>query len=105
MTPQETSELARDAMASFAAPTGSAMGLCPGCGCIQAEGFVGGWYGWICGSQSLSHSGERIRLKQSNACASMHWRIRAEKAEARLRELESPNGPDQGRRASDSKQP
>lgn len=91
MTPQETSELARDAMASLAAPSGSAMGLCPGCGCIQAEGFVGGWHGWICGSQSISHSGEKIRFKQSNACGSMHWRIRAEKAEARLRELESPN--------------
>ena len=65
------------------------MGLCPGCGCIQADGFVGGWYGWICGSQSISHSGEKIRFKQSNACGSMHWRIRAEKAEAKLRELES----------------
>lgn len=76
-------------MASCTTLSGPAMGLCPGCGCIQAEGFVHGWHGWICGSQSVSHSDEKIRFKQSNACASMHWRIRAEKAEARLRELEA----------------
>lgn len=74
----EISETARE--------SGPNMGLCPGCGVIQAPGFVGGWYGWICGSQSRSHSGELIKFHQSNACASMHWRVRAEKVEAELRE-------------------
>lgn len=86
MTPSETPEL-------LTALSGPAMGLCPGCGCIQAEGYVDGWFGWICGSQSLSQIREKIRFKQSNACASMHWRLRAEKAEARLRELDSQNTP------------
>jgi hypothetical protein len=75
----------------IAAMSGPAMGPCPGCGCIQANGYVGGWFGWICGSQSTSHTGDKIQFKQSNACASMHWRLRAEKAEAKLREIESPN--------------
>ena len=65
--------------------TTPAMGLCPGCELIQADGFVGGWRGWICGSQSIAHSGEKISFRQSNACASMHWRLRAERAEAKLR--------------------
>ena len=86
--PRSAQELDCD-VASLPAVTGSAMGPCPGCGCIQANGYLGGWFGWICGSHSRTHSGNKIRFNQSNACASMHWRLRAEKAEATLREKTS----------------
>ena len=63
------------------------IGLCPHCGSIPADDFVHGWRGWICGSYNKAHDGEPVHYVWSNACASMRWRVRAEKAEAKLRRL------------------
>ena len=78
---------------STQAPTpklsGPSMGLCPACGSIQSKEWISGMYGWICGSFSDSHEGRPILFHQSLACASMYWRVRAEKAERERDEARS----------------
>lgn len=56
--------------------------LCPGCGSPYSEDWVGGFFGfhgWLCGSYDAGTG-----LRQSKACAVMHWKTRALKAEEAL---------------------
>lgn len=83
-------------------PICSPLGLCPGCGAVESDGWVDGWHGWICGSKNLAHHGHPLRFDQSMGCAVSHWRIRAERAESRLRKLDEANGMDEGQRTQDT---
>ena len=76
-------------------PDNSAIGLCPKCGSVPSEDWVVGSHGWICRSyfrdQRFGEKPKTYRegdqLTQSIPCAVMHWRVRAEKAESKLREI------------------
>jgi len=75
-------------------PDNSQIGLCPKCGSVPSEEWVNGERGWICGSYFIQRRAcvravylPEDPLTQSIPCAVMHWRVRAEKAEAKLREI------------------
>lgn len=54
--------------------------LCPGCGSPYSEDWVEDWPGWTCGSYQAGHAS----FHQVTACAILHWKTRALKAEAAL---------------------
>lgn len=76
-------------------PDNSIIGLCPKCGAVPAEDWIKGSHGWVCGtffrhhrfSENPTTYRQGDQLTQSIPCAVMHWRVRAEKAEAKLREI------------------
>lgn len=61
--------------------------LCPGCGSPYSEKWVGGYYGWTCGSKSIGHAfDKKLCFNLAVDCAVLHWKTRALKAEGVLTE-------------------
>ena len=64
---------------------------CPLCGASKVNGYVRGWLGWACGTNSHAHHtfGEKLNLVQSIPCAVSHWKNRALKAEMAVNAMQN----------------